>query len=412
MTFRAKYFSALLLLGSLALYNSCGSKIESSPPQLTDDTTDPESHLEEDSTSKRCQPDTGLSAAMNTCSVQNPCHRVNPIQEAQSPLKSSDFNLSCSTTEPNHPYFSDPLLQIQGIDGIHRDICFYEPPDASSETPLPLVIFFHGMGGKADNLYDFTLLRQKAIDFHLSKLGPQKGFYLISLQARNLHWPGQDLKRDGALFDTFFLDSSIQSKNPDMQITDKIIDQFTRDKFISSKEIYLIGWSNGAAFAGVYATLRDKTPTARGNKIAGVFAYSIGDSFGGIELNENPSCGVTPRPKSKVPYYLISRSCDVVTFSYEQQQRFLQLGAPISKQQNANKWYKVLTEEMENDHAVWTLINRMGQVTDTCTPPTQCSYLLEALSNHLNWPNGVNDGGGVDHEIHALNLLKLNNSNF
>jgi poly(3-hydroxybutyrate) depolymerase len=172
---------------------------------------------------------------------------------------------SCrTTTSDGHPAFDDgPPRTLVDRDGLTRHACAFRVPAASRRSLRPLVVFFHGLGGSAATVYNATLLRQKAETFVLSGEATRPGFHLLSVQGRNLGFPGGALG-DGAGFDFFHRALAQPSSNADIDFVDRLIDERVAEGDVDPSQLYVVGWSSGGYFAQLYAIARATTPTAGG----------------------------------------------------------------------------------------------------------------------------------------------------
>jgi len=369
--------------------------------------------------STECNSSIGLLTPIPTCSPVNICK--NPLityrlQGRKKIIESSDIP-NCKTkwkiTKKNfvgciqggRGVFDDGKAKLwKDPYGINRYWCEFRPNQVLENSKRPLVIYVPGSGGSADNIYDFTLLRKKAVDFDLTGDTKRKGFILVSVQGRNLHWPTDDAQ-DGSKHDSYHRNLAT---NPDVVFFDYLIDYFVNDlKIADPGQIYITGWSNGARFASFYGINRNTVATSGGNKVTAVAVYSGGDPFENTSPNQIPSCKQDTYPQSNLFYLLISRDCDLIACNQQQFDLFKQSGWHMTPGNQATTWINDLKYKMKNNNTSWLIIDSNGQRKNKCLGHTQCNK-KNALKNHFCWPDGISDESGIDYEIELLNFLKKN----
>lgn len=355
------------------------------------------------------QPLAACNAAAN-----NECTRIGntaltPYLDAQGHIPLPTGMAECHTSRADHPYFNDDAntgtLLTTDADGVPRLACLYEPPGASSNSKRGLLIYFHGTHGEAQGVYDSTLLRQKAAS---------SGFYLVSVQGRNLHWPSSDPK-DSSHHDIYHRDLGSPSTNRDIAYADYIVDYMVANRAVDPRMIYTTGWSNGAYFAELYAIARHTTETPGHHRVAAAAVFSAGDPFQSPSIGDNNMFD-TPIPVSPVPLYVIGRACDIVACNGDQQSGLRNLAAtdsdPATEQNtyfpgtDASKWASDVGTKMLNPNFARRIVGATGLSTTSCTAvgALQCNQLSSA-AQHLKWPDGINDGSGQDWENEMLLFL-------
>jgi predicted esterase len=297
--------------------------------------------------------------------------------------------------------FTDPapLSRTDG-DGITRYACLYSPPTATTSSQRPLLVFFHGSFDDADAPYDTTLLRQKAIGYDLTGDPARSGFFLLSINARNLHWP-TTTPEDGAKADTFHRDLASPSKNPDLENFDAFVDQLVASGSVDAKRIYVSGWSNGGRFAQMVGIARHQTATPGGNRVAAAAVYSAADPFNNTEKSQAPSCALDPYPTSQLPVLLIGRACDVLPCDEAQAAALETAGMVVEPGDVMSTWVDDLSTKIGTPSVERLILSGTGQIVPSCAG--SCNPTA-ALLNHVNWPDGV--GGQGDHEPAMLDFLK------
>ena len=148
-------------------------------------------------------------------------------------------------------------------DGDERNACLYEPAYASRDKPLPLIVFLHPSVATADSilLTGLTDLIDKA-----DLGGKQPGFILLAPQGRytSHFYPGFD--SDGFGWDNWYrqfgadaiatVEGTAYQENVDASAIDHVVAEMVGSGKVDTRRIYLMGWSNGAAMALLYAMNR------------------------------------------------------------------------------------------------------------------------------------------------------------
>jgi pimeloyl-ACP methyl ester carboxylesterase len=353
--------------------------------------------------SESCNPITGLDGPLPTCS-EVVCDRP-AVELGVEVVTWATIVPMCRTSNLDiRPFFSDgPPRTRVGISGVERYSCLYEPPGASSISKRPLVVWLHGGGaGTADNVYDATSIRTKAVDYDLSNDPDRPGFFLLSVQGRSLQYP-TSAPRDGHHHDFYYRDLGSPSANPDVANLDALVDELVSTGRVDPQRIYVMGWSNGGFFSQMYGIARSVTPTPGGNRVASVVAFTAADPFHNTRQDQSPSCRLEPYPTSSVPILLISRSCDIVACDEEQLAR---LGIEFpSPGHVVSTWQHDLLARIGNENVERIIVAGNGRITNVCSHSFLCSLPVATL-NHLRWPDGVADLSDRDHEPAMLNFLR------
>ncbi len=341
-----------------------------------------------------CSPALGLTAALPACTAQAPCTDTADGVAITEPTEVPQ----CAATAADRTAWDDggPVTRT-GADGVTRYTCESYP-----QSPAPLVLWFHGASGSADDLYNATSLRDKATTFDLAGDGGA-GFGLVSIQGRNLSWPTAD-PRDTSHHDIYFRDLGSPSSNPDVQLADAIIDELVASGAADPARIYAMGWSNGGFFAQLYGIARHSTATPGGNRVAAVAVFTAADPFNDTRADDDLQCQLDPYPQSELPIFLVTRSCDLIACDQDQADAFLEEGYILAPGAVVEPWVSVLQDEVGAD-VTWRLVDGYGERDDTCTSPAWCPVWAATL-NHIHWPDGVSDGSGNDYELEMLEFLR------
>ncbi len=110
-----------------------------------------------------------------------------------------------------------------------------------SATTAALVIALHGIGDTAQSMVDYS---------KLDRLALTSGFVLAIPEANNQMWK------------TILAEGETQENNPDVMFIDRLIAELEVERGIDRSRVYLIGMSNGATFAQLYAAHRPQATAA------------------------------------------------------------------------------------------------------------------------------------------------------
>lgn len=351
-----------------------------------------------------CDPSVGLVEPLAVCSASEPCTRL--IATAGSTPITTPSEVPTCTASAARGGFSDgaPRTYVDA-DGVTRYACVYVPPSATSTTRVPLVLFWHGAGAHADDVYTGTSLRMRAPSYDLTGDAARTGFALVSIQGRNLHWPTLD-PRDGAHHDQFHRDFGVPSTNRDVALADAIVDDLVGSQPIDPARIYVMGWSNGGFFAQLYAIARHDTPTAGGHYVAAASVFTAADPFRSPRLEDAGRCDFAP-PGTTVPIRIVSRACDIIACDEAQLTDLVASDAYVAPPGVVvGTWVARLGSELHDPDVEWDIVTGTGASTTACTGPALCG-LGTATLNHVHWPDGVADGSGMDHEPAMLDWLRM-----
>jgi len=307
--------------------------------------------------------------------------------------------------------------------GFDRYYCEYVPPGTTVRNKRPLLLWLHGAGTNAGSLYDMTSLRLKAETWQLAKSGGINGFYLASVQGRNLHWP-TEVPRSGPNYDYYYRDVRSPSTNPDVAFLDALIDRIAATGLILKDEIYITGWSAGGHFTTFYSIIRHERTTPGGNRVRAVATYSSGDPFEDPIPNLTPSCKLRVYPTSNVPILIISHDCDILPCDKQQEQTiaangkdfwgyppypmFDSAGIYVGPGDIISQWIADLRERVQDRTVYWLLVDTAGNEVAHCN--SICSA-GEGLAVHGTWPSGESFMGSPptkDLEVMMLNFLRNN----
>lgn len=352
-----------------------------------------------------CSPSVGLVAPATVCSDAAPCTSLLPTIRDRTSITTASDVPTC-TAPSARGGFTDGAPQTRvDADGVTRYACVFVPAAASESAPVPLVVFFHGAGGSADNAYRLTSLRRKAASYSLSDTpGAPTGFALVSIEGRNLHWPTIDA-RDGPHHDVYHRDLASPSSNLDIANADAFIDAVVASGRIDPSRIYAMGWSNGGFFAQLYAIARHDTATPGGHRVAAAAIYSAGDPFRSPRASDQGRCDVLPAPHTTVPIAIVSRACDIIACDEPQASALARTARVMQPGAVVRTWTERARAELGDPNVTWRIVNAFGNETPLCTIGPMCP-MSAALLDHVRWPDGVADESGIDHEPFMLDFLR------
>lgn len=150
----------------------------------------------------------------------------------------------------------------------------------------------------------------------------------------------------------------------------------------------------------LYGLERYETPTPGGNRVAAVALFSATSPFDRL-MGEDERCAREVLPTSPLPIFGVSRTCDAVPCDLAQRERLWGDGN-FADVLSVDEWEAQLRDSV-GAALTWRLIGDRGVTRLQCDP--SCS-LPRATINHVSWPNGVRDLGGIDHEPDMLSFLR------
>lgn len=202
--------------------------------------------------------------------------------------------------------------------GSPRYACLYEPEYASRDNPLPLIVFLHGSVFTADSV-SYTGLIDLVDKADLG--GARPGFILLAPQGRytSHYYPGFD--SEGFGWDNWYrqldpagavtIDGVVYPENDDSATIDHFIMELRAAGVVDPRRIYLMGWSNGAAMALLYALNRPF--------VAAAAVYSAPDPFAALfdTCTQAPTAGAPAGEgqvrvfNPKVPLMHVRNACEI-----------------------------------------------------------------------------------------------------
>jgi len=236
---------------------------------------------------------------------------------------------------------------------IARDGCLWEPPQASSTNPLPLVVFLHGTGQTADSVQLSTNTLSFQTTANVSDNPAKLGFIVLSPQGNAVHI-ALPLASIGPLnvnllnglpgWNTFYrqyspngnvtIAGTAYPENADAAAIDHFIAQEVATGKVDPSRIYVMGWSDGGSMTYLYGLNRPAIAAA---------AIYAGPSPFQFVLESDP-CAQEPVDQAPVdnyeiqianpalPIWQIKNSCDWVTICKNEEiltQQLEELGTPI-----------------------------------------------------------------------------------
>jgi poly(3-hydroxybutyrate) depolymerase len=309
-----------------------------------------------------------LGSALPTCSPHAPCTDL----KGTTITTNIDIPADCrSAKRIGGAGFDDGLPRrfSDAVSGEARAACVYVPPTASASSLVPLVVFLHGSFGSASSVYGSTELRAKAVSSVLGGDPGVRGFILASPQGRNLHWP-EGRHFDGSHEDVYRVDLASPSSNADVRSLDLLIDDLVGEGRVDPKRIYVMGWSNGATFANLYAVARHETATPRGHKVAAAAVYAGADPFRGGECI-----------KTGVPLLEVHRDCDALVPCDDAQRA--RMG--IVPGGDTRGFLAHARGSFGDANAAELLLDADGRDVAACAAADACGE-IRGLANHMRWP--------------------------
>ena len=202
--------------------------------------------------------------------------------------------------------------------GTDRYACLYESENASKENPLPLIVFLHGSLATADSIRLTGLIGL----INTADLGGKKpGFILLAPEGRYTthYYPSLDSNAVG--WDNWYrqvnpsgtatVGGKVYAENDDAAAIDHFVQEQLAGGKVDGHRIYLMGWSNGAAMALLYALNRPW--------LAAAAVYSAPNPFAAFD-DRCPQVPVALTPSGngqiqvfnpRVPLMHVRNSCDI-----------------------------------------------------------------------------------------------------
>ncbi|MEO0321793.1 MAG: hypothetical protein AAF447_02470 [Myxococcota bacterium] len=373
-----------------------------------------------------CTADVGLDRPFEACAPDSRCPNVEPLiftmprDEGVEP-DPYDTETPAPPCESNGEAIaagrfavSDGVARTFEVDGVERRACVAEPESFEPGRPRALVLFLHGLGGSAQDLYLETNLRRQAEDFRVGPLGTPSGFFLASLQARNVHGPNTT---DGPHWDHAFRDLygegfEGETMNADVRFIDRVIDALVAEypDDLDTDRIYVVGWDDGGEMALFYGLLRHDAPTPGGQRVAAIATVGAKDPF--VQEDESDeSCALATLPVSNVPILYISRSCDTVACDTNQLID-LNRGTPIQLPpgSDAEALVRRLAVEAGNENIERVILGPRNGTTN-CASSSACFRRAaeeepdrDATRLHRRWIDDIGPEG-IDNNDYEPRLL-------
>ena len=277
-------------------------------------------------------------------------------------------------------------------DGTPRYACLYESAHASTEQPLPLVVYLHPSLFTADSLVNDTNLLAFLDAADVSDDAAKPGFIVLAPQGRDTthFYPMGD--EQGSGWDNWYRQLQPRDVVRRHTVFKENVDAATLDHFIAEEvgtgkvdrdRIYLTGWSNGAAMAFLYGASRPS--------IAAIAAYSSPDPWDafGDPCPQQPVLFPIPRSNADlpiqnvfVPTNHVHDACDVASLcpnGERMMRRLLPIG--ISVQDTVLDWKSTPFPGQSPGPGPAN-----GCDAACGTDPQGGDGTLEGLFNHIRWP--------------------------
>lgn len=272
---------------------------------------------------------------------------------------------------------------------VSRYACLYEPPSASRDHKLPMVVFLHPSLFPAGSVRQTDLL-EAARTFQLNGDPNSPGFIVLAPEGRKTShfYPIPD--RTGIGWDNWYrqltptgevtVGGVTYRENVDAAAIDHFVAREIATGKVDTSRIYLTGWSNGSAMAILYGLNR--------HNIAAIAVYSAPNPFGAFDdpCAQTPVAGI-PEGDGQirifnpgVPTMHVHNACDLAGICPNGEEMARELrGAGVEVRD--------------------IIVNSDGQQVDACagycgTDPMGESWWRDpigyvlGLYHHLQWPIG------------------------
>lgn len=224
--------------------------------------------------------------------------------------------LLCAVGGERLPDWLDPQ-------GTTRQACYYEADGASAEQPLPLIFWLQGSLVPAELQLEAGNVLSQRSTADLTGDEQRRGFILVELAGRitdHYYPPPNNSGTSGwDVWDRQFLpgakgrvvNGEYYPLNLDAAAIDHYIAEVLKTGKVDESRVYMMGWSNGAGLAMLYAMNR--------GHIAAAAVYSAPNPFDALSdpCGQKP-VGVSPRDDSEVqvfnpgvPLFHVINNCDI-----------------------------------------------------------------------------------------------------
>lgn len=199
------------------------------------------------------------------------------------------------------PLRGGELLTWHDPDGTPREACLHVPPQASPESPLPLLTYLGGSIFPGDPQTPYNALELVTASADLTGDPERRGFILLVVEGRDKthYYPFPDDHAWG--FDHWYrnFDRDDPALNVDAATIDHFIAEVVSREIVDPRRLYLSGWSNGASMAILYGL---NTPG-----IAATAVYSSPNPFQDILA----PCAQPPFGDNLRPIMTVHNDCDI-----------------------------------------------------------------------------------------------------
>lgn len=239
--------------------------------------------------------------------------------------------------------------------GTPRMACLVTPRAASTRNRLPMIVYLHASEAAARSVM-LTGLPDLVDSANLNGDPARPGFILLVPAGRNTahQYPAPDDVGTG--WDHWYrnLDRRWPGLNPDAAAIDYFIQAVKSRGIVDPRRVYLSGWSNGGAFAELYA-LNTRC-------VAAAAVYSAPDPYTDIA----DPCWQTPMVTQATPIYDLHNACDIWSTCWT---------ASAFHEDLAQAWPQVRQKHVIVDEDD----NEVSQCAVLCPSQT-------GVANHVVWP--------------------------
>jgi len=275
-------------------------------------------------------------------------------------------------------------------DGLARNACFYDNGAATPAHPLPLVVYLQASMARIDAQIAKTGLIDARITTNLTDDATSEGFLLLAPLPRftNHYYPLPNGYSLG--FDVWYRQFAREPQtvagiryapNVDFATIDHFIDEQIASGRVDLRRIYLVGYSNGASTAVLYAQNRPE--------IAAAAIYSAPDPYGFLNdpCQQQPVADATSViseisvPRTDAPIFHVHNDCDVYGSCPN---------AVHFQQQIDDSGTAQMTTEMIDKKQ--NLVNTCDAICgiDPNGSPYNLKSRLTGTANHNRWPDAWN----------------------
>jgi poly(3-hydroxybutyrate) depolymerase len=197
--------------------------------------------------------------------------------------------------------YSGETLTWTDANGTPREACMIAPANATTKTPLPMLVWLHPTLIAQDSIVATNLIALgKTADLSGNPANP--GYILLLPTGRDIQQFLPAPLNTGIGWDHWYrnLDRSSGSLNVDVAAIDHFIGAVEQRNIVDTSRVFISGWSEGADMATLYGL---NTP--------GIAATGVYSTISPFDDPSDPCPQAAFATNNTRPYYLMVRACDI-----------------------------------------------------------------------------------------------------